>query len=226
MAIWISVAALLVSIAGYVNTLWISIRNVRIQRAQTRTDLLLKVVDLRLEYANFNRRIRSLEGTRQSPIPKDVAILLAGASQFREFERRTELYYEVLSDPNHKLNFEEQEVHRGNFETLLKQLAADNRRLDELLEADRSVEHVSPQDTFGELKRRVLHTVITNNLPVELHALRKFLIDKGYTHIPRFQQFLEKWLSSVAVIIGLPALNVFTAPQISQMKEELSGLEV
>lgn len=225
MTIWISVTALLVSIASFGNSVWNSIRSIQTQRAQARTDLLLRLVDLRLEYANFNRRIRRLKEHPPVPLPKQVEDLLHGGSQFLEYERRTESYHQILSDPDHKLTVEEHELHRRNFETLLKQLAADNKRLDELLETDRSAKQTSLEDRFRVIKQRVLYTSITNNMPVELHALREFLIEQNLLDRNEFNEFFEKWLGSIAVGIGLPALNVFTATQIEELKEDLSKIE-
>jgi hypothetical protein len=40
------------------------------------------------------------------------------------------------------------------------------------------------------LKRRVLYVGVTNNLPVELHRLRSFLINHGLVERPGVQRFL------------------------------------
>jgi hypothetical protein len=181
------------------------------------------LVDLRLAYANFNRRIRRLKENPPSPIPDEVAKLLLRSDEFLRFERRTEFYYQVLSDPNHKLSVEEQELHRGNFGTLLKQLDDDNKRLDGLLE---DAKPTSTQEQFNELKQRVIYTEISNVLPVRLNELRAFLVHKGLMDKPHVQAFAEKWLSSIAVVVGLPALNVFTGAQIREMNKDLARLNI
>ena len=82
------------------------------------------------------------------------------------------------------------------------------------------------KNDFDVLRRNVLFCGITNNIPVELHNLRTFLVDKGLVERPEFRHFFDRWLSSPFVSLGVPVANAFTYDQIRQMEEELRGLQL
>ena len=71
MTFWTGILAILISALSLTVSAWVAVRSARVQKAQNRTDLLLKTVDLRLGYASFNRRIRSLRDNPPLPTPKE-----------------------------------------------------------------------------------------------------------------------------------------------------------
>lgn len=46
---------------------------------------------------------------------------------------------------------------------------------------------------FDVLKRRILYIGLVNELPVELHKLRVFFIEKGLVEFPRVRDFFYNW---------------------------------
>jgi hypothetical protein len=79
-------------------------------------------------------------------------------------------------------------------------------------------------DRFDALRRRVLYVGIRNNLPVELHALREFLVESDFVRRPAFRNFFEKWLTKAPVVIGWSGLNVFTSEEIVLLRQDLTAL--
>ncbi len=81
-------------------------------------------------------------------------------------------------------------------------------------------------EEFDVLKRRVFHFGLVNDLPVKLHNLRAFLIDKGLVEEPTIHEFFDKWLGNPIVVMGEPTLNVFTKQQIEALLTELDALRI
>jgi hypothetical protein len=94
-----------------------------------------------------------------------------------------------------------------------------------LLKVDKEYRE-EPMREFERIKQRILYTGIANDLPVELNKLRDFLIGRGLAHRPKIAPFFERWLTHMTVQQGIPALNVFSAGDIEQMKEHLRGLQL
>ncbi len=76
-------------------------------------------------------------------------------------------------------------------------------------------------DRFDALRRRVLYVGLRNNLPVELHALRQFLVESDLVQSPAFHDFFEKWLTRAPVVVGWSGLNAFTSEEIESLRQEL-----
>jgi len=113
---------------------------------------------------------------------------------------------------------------RHHTEALVKQLADDNKRLDDLLDSDSTRRSVIEQ--FNALKRQVLYVSIVNDLPVELNKLRAFLIEKGLVEQTGFREFFAKWLTNPVVIMGIAAVNVFSNEAIEELRSELDALQL
>jgi hypothetical protein len=93
-----------------------------------------------------------------------------------------------------------------------------------------TVHHASKPDpalreSFGLLKRRVLYVGLSNNLPVELHALREFLVTSDLMQRATFSAFFEKWLTRTPVVVGWPGLNAFTSDEVESLRQELVALQ-
>lgn len=84
----------------------------------------------------------------------------------------------------------------------------------------------SQDERFNLLRQRVLHTTVSNDLPIELHALREFLIEQQLTRKPGFRDFFTRWLEGIPVVTGMRAVNVFTHQQLKELTEELQALEL
>jgi len=82
------------------------------------------------------------------------------------------------------------------------------------------------QNQFDVLRRNVIYCGITNNIPVELHKLRVFLVENGLVEKPEIQRFFDKWLTNPMVVTGTPALNVFTDQAVGELQEEMDGLQL
>jgi len=78
-------------------------------------------------------------------------------------------------------------------------------------------------DRFDVLRRRVLYVGIRNNLPVELHALREFLVESDFVQRPAFRDFFKKWLTKAPVVVGWPGLNAFTSEEIELLRRKRLG---
>jgi len=76
------------------------------------------------------------------------------------------------------------------------------------------------------LKRRVLYVGVTNNLPVELHRLRSFLIDHGLVERPGVQRFFARWLNAAPVVMGAPCLNAFSPEALVTLQVDLRSLRL
>jgi hypothetical protein len=83
-----------------------------------------------------------------------------------------------------------------------------------------------PVQEFERIKRRILYTGIVNDLPVELHTLRNFLVEKGLAERPKIAPFLQRWLAHPIVQQGMPALNVFSKQELDQLKVDVSDLQL
>jgi len=82
------------------------------------------------------------------------------------------------------------------------------------------------QKQFDVLRRNVIYCGLTNNIPVELHKLRAFLIEKGIVEKPEVRRFFDRWLWTFAVVEGLAVVNAFTPAELGQLTEELRGLQL
>jgi hypothetical protein len=76
------------------------------------------------------------------------------------------------------------------------------------------------------LKRRVLYVGVTHNLPVELHKLRSFLIDRGLVERPGIRRFFARWLNTAPVVMGAPGLNAFSREAIATLQADLRSLRL
>lgn len=83
-----------------------------------------------------------------------------------------------------------------------------------------------PIRDFERIKRRILYTAIVNDLPVELHRLREFLIDRGLASRPSIAPFFKTWLERTPIQLGLPALNVFSTGEVDSLKRDIETLEL
>jgi hypothetical protein len=225
-ALWISGAALIVSAASLAVSLVVAVRNARIQRAQIRTELLSKLVDLRLEYTRFVRRIRNLKENPPSPIPSEIARLLSAQEGFGDYERRTESYRQALLGSKRDLHPVKLEELRHYIEALLKQLADNNRHLDDILDSDSAAEKRLIAEQFNAIRRNILYINIVNDFPVALHKLRVFLIERGLVEQPGVGEFFSKWLTHPLVVMGKPAVNVFSHEAINELRGELDALRL
>lgn len=79
---------------------------------------------------------------------------------------------------------------------------------------------------FETLKRRVLYVGLINDLPVELHKLRVFFIERGLEESPRVREFFSNWLTNPVVVSGTAALNVFSNEAIENIQEQLDALQI
>ncbi len=79
---------------------------------------------------------------------------------------------------------------------------------------------------FDVLRRNVLYCGIANDIPVELHKLRTFLVENDFVERPHVTQFFDKWLSSPWVVRGIPVVNAFTYEQIEVLVQELRRLQL
>lgn len=79
--------------------------------------------------------------------------------------------------------------------------------------------------SFDMLRRRILYIGLRNDLPVELHALREFLITSDLMRNSNFLAFFEKWLTRTPVVVGWPGLNAFTSDELELLRQELIELK-
>lgn len=79
---------------------------------------------------------------------------------------------------------------------------------------------------FETLKRRVLYVGINNDLPVELHKLRAFFIERGLVESPSVREFYSNWLIIPVVVIGTASLNVFSKDAIEKLQKQLNALQI
>jgi hypothetical protein len=131
---WIPVTALAFSVLSIGIALYVARWNIRLTRAQRRTDLLTKIVDLRLQYNRFNRRISDLKTHPQSNMSEELKSLLDSEAHFRKLEVQTEGYRRSILQSG--FDAAALEDLRHPIEALLKQLEIDNERLDKLLQSN------------------------------------------------------------------------------------------
>jgi hypothetical protein len=131
---WIPVTALALSVLSIGIALYVARWNFRLTRAQRRTDLLTKIVDLRLQYNRFNRRISDLKTHPPSNVSEELKRLLDNDAHFRNFEFQTEGYRRSILQSG--FDAAALEDLRHPIEALLKQLEVDNERLDQLLQSN------------------------------------------------------------------------------------------
>jgi hypothetical protein len=81
-------------------------------------------------------------------------------------------------------------------------------------------------EQFDALRRNILYCGLANNIPVELHNLRSFFIEKGLIEKPGIGPFCERWLSSPSVITGMAVVNAFSREELNQLMEELNALQL
>lgn len=79
---------------------------------------------------------------------------------------------------------------------------------------------------FEALKRRVLYVGLVNDLPVELHKLRIFFIEKGLMELPGVGEFFSNWLTDPLVVMGTAAVNAFSKEAIEKLQEQLDALQL
>ena len=94
---------------------------------------------------------------------------------------------------------------------------------------DKIAAPLAPQTTlrlnFDAVRRGVLYCRITNNLPVELHKLRQFMIEHGLVESsPSCREFFARWLTHQLVVDGRAALNAFRPDEIDELQKELVAL--
>jgi hypothetical protein len=78
---------------------------------------------------------------------------------------------------------------------------------------------------FDALRRDVLYCGITNDIPVKLHKLRKFMIEHGAVESsPSCREFFATWLMHPMVVQGIPALGSFTYDEIQKIQRDLTEL--
>lgn len=79
---------------------------------------------------------------------------------------------------------------------------------------------------FEALRRNIIYCGISNNLPVHLSELRYFFIETGLIERDVVKAFHDRWLTNIAVAMGIAAVNVFSAEAVAEMKKELSGMQL
>lgn len=79
---------------------------------------------------------------------------------------------------------------------------------------------------FETLKRQVLYVGLTNNLPVELNGLRKFIIENRLVEFPSINEFFLIWLTNPMVVSGTPALNTFSEAATNQLMSQLTTMRI
>lgn len=82
------------------------------------------------------------------------------------------------------------------------------------------------QREFETIRRRILYVGLLNDLPVELHALRAFLIENDLVEIPGIHEFFDRWLTDPVVVIGRPAVGAFRESGVAEMMEQLASLKL
>ncbi len=133
MAIYISAVSLLISVAALSVSVVVAIHNARLAKAQIRTELLTRLVHVRVEYARFNRRIRELKENPPDPLPPELKELLDAETMFQKFEQDTERYRRALLGPRRDLDGGSLLTLRHHTDAMAKQTEDDNKRLDEIL---------------------------------------------------------------------------------------------
>jgi hypothetical protein len=87
------------------------------------------------------------------------------------------------------------------------------------------VRHSEPDlDEFDALKALILSNSSTDQLPVELNKLRRYLLSNGLDHHYRFRNFYEKWLTHVNVVKGVAA-KTYSNDDERRMKYELELID-
>lgn len=79
---------------------------------------------------------------------------------------------------------------------------------------------------FDVIRRRVLYVGLRNNLSVELHALRVFLIENGLVENSGIRDFFDTWLTDPVVISGRAVVNVYPEHDIERLMEQLTALKI
>ncbi len=122
---WISIAALLVSLASFGLSLYVFYTNNRFLLAKTRSDLLTKIRETQNQYRELNHRYRSIAANAKRLTEKDIDMLV----KYKEFENNTDSYYQTCRTGSHSAA--ELESVRHHIEGMLMSIAADMKRLDE-----------------------------------------------------------------------------------------------
>jgi hypothetical protein len=123
--VWISSAALVVSLASFGVSAYVARINVRITKTQKRMELLTKLREVHIQYSELNRRYATLCKNFRS-VPAD---LLEKLLKYKEYEKLTNGYYDFVADKD--LSATEAEEWRHHIESMLLHIASDNRRIDE-----------------------------------------------------------------------------------------------
>jgi len=79
---------------------------------------------------------------------------------------------------------------------------------------------------FDALKRRILYVGLINELPVELHKLREFFLEKGLVDVPGFSEFFSNWLMDPLVVTGRSVANPMSREAIVKLQGELDALQI
>ncbi len=79
---------------------------------------------------------------------------------------------------------------------------------------------------FDSLKRHVIYTTISNDIPSGLKDLRIFIIEKNLIMQPNIKEFFNKWLTDPIIESGINASNVFSKDEIDSLKAELNKLHL
>jgi len=78
---------------------------------------------------------------------------------------------------------------------------------------------------FESIRTRIVRLNDNDQLPVELHRLRTFLILNNLTKHRSFRDYYSKWLTHMSVRSGVAASNVFSGSEVKLLKYELSRIE-
>lgn len=82
------------------------------------------------------------------------------------------------------------------------------------------------RSNFDVIKRKIIYAGIVNELPVLLKELRDFLIENDLAEKEGISQFFSKWLNHPLVMQGIPAVNVYSSDEISDLKNEIDQLKL
>ena len=93
---WISLAALVISVSAFLHTWTRSVTESRLDRAQARSDLLTRIVELKLEYEQEVNHLIYLADLAARNGMEDAIELMALAEKYREFVAKTQKHYDGL----------------------------------------------------------------------------------------------------------------------------------
>jgi uncharacterized coiled-coil DUF342 family protein len=122
---WISIIALMVSLASLGLSIYVFRANSQFLLAKTRSDLLTKIAEARTQYKELNRRYYSIAAGTKRLTTQNIEMLV----EYKEFENNTDrIYKEVQTGQFSPAELEER---RHSIEGMLLAIADDMRRIDE-----------------------------------------------------------------------------------------------